>query len=80
MPACRLGQTMVSADNLWPRAESRRTRLAFRLACKVLPRSRRSFWRLEPNVDMSDQIEAEWLKGFALYSAFDHDAGVGRGG
>jgi carboxymethylenebutenolidase len=34
------------------------------------------FWRLEPGVDMSDQTEAEWKKGFALYTAFDYDAGV----
>jgi len=34
------------------------------------------FWRLEPNVDMSDRTEAEWKKGFELYSAFDYDAGV----
>jgi carboxymethylenebutenolidase len=34
------------------------------------------FWRLEPGVDMSDQSEAEWKKGFALYSAFDYDKGV----
>ena len=34
------------------------------------------FWRTEPGVDMSDQTEAEWKKGFALYTAFDYDAGV----
>ncbi len=34
------------------------------------------FWRLEPGVDMSDQSDAEWKKGFALYSAFDYDKGV----
>jgi carboxymethylenebutenolidase len=34
------------------------------------------FWRLEPGVDMSDQSEVEWKKGFALYEAFDYDAGV----
>lgn len=34
------------------------------------------FWRMEPGVDMSDQSEAEWKKGFALYTAFDYDAGV----
>jgi carboxymethylenebutenolidase len=34
------------------------------------------FWRMEPGVDMSDQTEAEWEKGFALYTAFDYDAGV----
>ncbi|MBC7990419.1 MAG: dienelactone hydrolase family protein [Luteimonas sp.] len=34
------------------------------------------FWRMEPGVDMSDQTEAEWKKGFALYQAFDYDAGV----
>lgn len=34
------------------------------------------FWRLEPGVDMSDQTEAEWQKGFALYTAFDYDSGV----
>jgi carboxymethylenebutenolidase len=34
------------------------------------------FWRLEPGVDMSDQSEAEWKKGFALYTAFDYEKGV----
>jgi carboxymethylenebutenolidase len=34
------------------------------------------FWRMEPGVDMSDQSEAEWKKGLALYGAFDYDAGV----
>src|SRR5271156_2520013 len=34
------------------------------------------FWRMEPGVDMSAQSEAEWKKGFALYTAFDYDAGV----
>ena len=34
------------------------------------------FWRMEPGVDMSDRSEAEWKKGFALYTAFDFDAGV----
>ena len=33
-------------------------------------------WRMEPGVDMSDQTEAEWKKGFALYAAFDYAAGV----
>src|ERR1700722_18240416 len=34
------------------------------------------FWRMEPGVDMSDQTEKEWEKGFALYTAFDYDAGI----
>jgi carboxymethylenebutenolidase len=34
------------------------------------------FWRMEPGIDMSDQTEGEWKKGFALYTAFDYDAGV----
>jgi carboxymethylenebutenolidase len=34
------------------------------------------FWRMEPGVDMSDQSETEWKKGFALYTAFDYEAGV----
>ncbi|MBW4639214.1 MAG: dienelactone hydrolase family protein [Gloeocapsa sp. UFS-A4-WI-NPMV-4B04] len=34
------------------------------------------FWRMEPGVDMSDQSESEWKKGFALYKSFDYDAGV----
>ena len=34
------------------------------------------FWRMEPGVDMSDQSEAEWEKGFSLYTAFDYDTGV----
>ncbi|HEX2011089.1 MAG TPA: dienelactone hydrolase family protein [Roseateles sp.] len=35
------------------------------------------FWRLEPGVELTDGSEAEWKKGFALYQAFDFDAGVG---
>ena len=34
------------------------------------------FWRLEPGVDISDQSEAEWRRGMALYNAFDYDKGV----
>jgi carboxymethylenebutenolidase len=34
------------------------------------------FWRMEPGVDMSDQSDTEWKKGFALYTAFDYEAGV----
>jgi carboxymethylenebutenolidase len=34
------------------------------------------FWRMEPGVDLSDQTEGEWKKGFALYSAFDYVLGV----
>jgi carboxymethylenebutenolidase len=34
------------------------------------------FWRMEPGVDLSDQTEAEWKKGFALYTTFDYPSGV----
>lgn len=34
------------------------------------------FWRMEPGVEMSDGTEAEWKKGFALYTAFNIDTGV----
>lgn len=34
------------------------------------------FWRLEPGVDITDQSEEEWKKGFALYTAFDRDKGI----
>lgn len=34
------------------------------------------FWRMEAGVDLSDQTDAEWQKGFSLYSAFDYEAGV----
>lgn len=34
------------------------------------------FWRLEQGVDLSTYSEAEWQKGFALYKAYDRDAGV----
>lgn len=34
------------------------------------------FWRMEPGVDISDQSQAEWQKGVALYTAFDFEAGV----
>jgi carboxymethylenebutenolidase len=34
------------------------------------------FWRIEPGVDITDQTEAEWSKAFALFNAFDVEAGV----
>jgi carboxymethylenebutenolidase len=34
------------------------------------------FWRIEPNVSLTDQTEAEWTKAFALMNAFDGDLGV----
>jgi carboxymethylenebutenolidase len=34
------------------------------------------FWRLEPEVDISDKSEAEWAKAMALMKAFDVDNGV----
>lgn len=34
------------------------------------------FWRLQRCVDLSDQTEAEWQKGLALYKAFNLDTGV----
>lgn len=34
------------------------------------------FWRQEPNVDITDQSQAEWDKAFALYRGFDETKGV----
>jgi carboxymethylenebutenolidase len=34
------------------------------------------FWRQEPGVDITDQTEAEWQKGFGLMKGFDMDKGV----
>ena len=34
------------------------------------------FWRIEPDIELTDRTEAERAKGLALYSAFDLDAGV----
>ena len=34
------------------------------------------FWRLEPDVDITDQSKAEWDKAFSLYNAFNVDKGV----
>ncbi len=34
------------------------------------------FWRIEPGVQLTDQSPEEWQRAFALYSAFDVDAGV----
>lgn len=35
------------------------------------------FWRQEPNIQITDQSEAEWQKAFALYQGFDQQKGVG---
>ncbi len=34
------------------------------------------FWRLEPDVDITDQTQAEWDKAFGLMGRFDIDTGV----
>jgi carboxymethylenebutenolidase len=34
------------------------------------------FWRQEPGIQITDQSEAEWAKGFALYKGFDEAKGV----
>lgn len=35
------------------------------------------FWRADPGLDMSEDQPADWARGFALYSAYDFDGGVG---
>jgi carboxymethylenebutenolidase len=34
------------------------------------------FWRAEAGLDMSEAVEGDWTKGFALYNAYDFDKGV----
>lgn len=34
------------------------------------------FWRQEPGVDLTDQTQDEWAKGFRLYTGFDIPKGV----
>lgn len=34
------------------------------------------FWRLEPNVQLTDKTDAEWRRAFDLMTRFDIDAGV----
>jgi carboxymethylenebutenolidase len=34
------------------------------------------FWRIEPNVELTDRTEAEWQQAFKLYNAFDVNKGV----
>ena len=34
------------------------------------------FWRIEPNVDITDKSDAEWKKAFALFNAFDQQKGI----
>lgn len=34
------------------------------------------FWRIEPNVQLTDKTKAEWDRAFALMNKFDIDAGV----
>ena len=34
------------------------------------------FWRQEPDVDITDQSQAEWDKAFSLYKGFDEAKGV----
>lgn len=34
------------------------------------------FWRIEPGIDITDRTEAEVKRAFALFAAFDVDAGV----
>ncbi|MGE0222129.1 MAG: dienelactone hydrolase family protein [Acetobacteraceae bacterium] len=34
------------------------------------------FWRIEPNVDITDKSEAEWKKAFDLFQKFDQAKGI----
>jgi carboxymethylenebutenolidase len=34
------------------------------------------FWRIEPDIDITDKSEAEWKRAFELFNAFDVDQGV----
>lgn len=34
------------------------------------------FWRIEPDIDITDQSEAEWKRAFELFNAFDVEKGV----
>ncbi len=34
------------------------------------------FWRIEPNVDITDKSEAEWKKAFELFGKFDQPRGI----
>lgn len=34
------------------------------------------FWRIEPGVFLSEAVEGDWDKAFALYKAYDKDKGV----
>jgi carboxymethylenebutenolidase len=34
------------------------------------------FWRIEPNVDITDKSEAEWKKAFELFGKFDQAKGI----
>jgi len=34
------------------------------------------FWRIEPDIQITDQSEAEWEQAFGLFNAFDVDKGV----
>jgi carboxymethylenebutenolidase len=34
------------------------------------------FWRIEPGIDITDRTDAEWSRAFALFKAFNVDAGA----
>lgn len=34
------------------------------------------FWRIEPGIELTDHSDAEWQRAFALFNAFDVDAGI----
>jgi carboxymethylenebutenolidase len=34
------------------------------------------FWRIEPNIQLTDRSEVEWKRAFELFNAFDVDKGV----
>ena len=34
------------------------------------------FWRIEPNIELTDKTDAEWKKAFDLFQKFDVDMGI----
>ncbi|HET6608235.1 MAG TPA: dienelactone hydrolase family protein [Rhodopila sp.] len=34
------------------------------------------FWRIEPDIDITDKTDAEWKRAFELFQAFDQEKGI----
>ncbi len=76
MPSATPAPAIIVIQEIFGINEGIRTRCEEYAAKGYLAIAPDLFWRLEPNVDLTDKTPEEWAKAFDLMNRFDIDQGV----